>query len=91
MLKIVKKKNKKKKVKQSYRKRHQYILVSLNSGVLCYYVLLIPGFTHLENRVQIRILLVSAELVEGQEGKNPTRLLPCAPLLQQLLDTETLH
>lgn len=54
----------------------------------------IPCFTlhlaHLENRVKIRFLLVSADFVEGQEGENPTRLLSCAPLFQQLLDTETL-
>lgn len=36
---------------------------------------------HLQNRAQIRVLLVSADLVEGQECKNPTRLLPRAPLL----------
>lgn len=40
---------------------------------------------HLENSVKIRFLLVSADFVQGQKGEDPARLLPCAPLLQQLL------
>lgn len=37
--------------------------------------------SNLQNRAQIRVLLVSADLVESQECKNPIRFLPCAPLL----------
>lgn len=37
---------------------------------------------HLENSVEICFLFVSADFIEGQESKNPTCLLPCAPLLQ---------
>lgn len=44
---------------------------------------------HLEDRVKICILLVSADFIEGQEGENPTCLLPRAPLLHQLLRTKT--
>ena len=43
---------------------------------------------HLEDGVQVGVLLVSADLVEGEEGQHPARLLPGAPLLQQLLDRE---
>ena len=43
---------------------------------------------HLEDGVQVGVLLVSADLVEGEEGQHPARLLPGAPLFQQLLDRE---
>lgn len=46
------------------------------------------GVAHLENWIKIHFLLVSADFVEGQEGENPTGLLPCAPLFHQLLDTK---
>lgn len=43
--------------------------------------------THLQKGDKIVFLLVSADFVEGQKGKDPTRLLSSAPLLDQLLNT----